>query len=157
MSNARSDITGPADNPAINPAKKDIRPIHIAIAGVGKVALQNYLPALVKHEDVRLRYYNRTSEKATAAAQQFGGDAAATLADLMADPPDAVLVLTSEKARAEIIDKLLVYRPKRLFFEKPLVAELGQAAVTEADFWRARELWQSLTTAFLSRRRRRAR
>lgn len=116
--------------------------IHIAIVGVGKVAVQNYLPALVKHNDVRLCYYNRTSEKATAAAQQFGGEAAATLDDLMSGSPDAVMVLTSEKARAEIIDKLLAYQPKRLFFEKPLVAELGQAAVTEADFWRAHELWQ---------------
>lgn len=116
--------------------------LNIAIVGVGNVAMQNYLPALVKHDDVRLRYYNRTAEKAIAAAKQFGGEAVATTDELMAGNPDAVLVLTSETIRAEITEKLLAHRPKRLFFEKPLVAEHGQAAVTEADFWRARALWQ---------------
>jgi predicted dehydrogenase len=37
---------------------------------------------------------------------------------------------------------LLTYHPPRIFFEKPLVAELGQAAVQERDFVRARDLWQ---------------
>lgn len=116
--------------------------LHIAIVGVGKVAVQNYLPALVKHPDVRLSYFNRTPEKASVAAQQFGGVAAMTLDELMAGKPDAVMVLTKETVRAEITEQLLAYAPPRIFFEKPLVAELGQAAVREADFWRARELWQ---------------
>jgi predicted dehydrogenase len=118
------------------------RPIHVAVVGVGKVAVQNYLPALVKHDDVRLSYYNRTHDKAVAAAAQFGGEAVATLDELMAQSPDALLVLTKETTRAEITERLLNYAPKRIFFEKPLVAELGQAAVQEADFWRARDLWQ---------------
>lgn len=117
-------------------------PIQVAVVGVGKVAVQNYLPALVKHSDVRLRYYNRTHEKADAAAQQFGGEAVGTLDALMAGNPDTVLVLTKETARAEITDQLLAFAPKRLFFEKPLVAEFGQAAVTQGDYWRARSLWQ---------------
>ena len=118
------------------------RTFNIAVVGVGKVAMQNYLPALVKHEDVQLRYYNRTHDKAVAAAAQFGGEAAVSLDTLMAVPTDAVMVLTKETVRAEIAEQLLGYAPPRLFFEKPLVAELGQAAVREADFWRARELWQ---------------
>jgi predicted dehydrogenase len=112
------------------------------VVGVGKVAVQNYLPALVKHSDVRLSYYNRTPQKATAAAKQFGGTAAMMLDELMAGNPDTILVLTKETTRAEATEQLLAYAPKRIFFEKPLVAELGQAAVQEADFWRARELWQ---------------
>ncbi len=117
-------------------------PIKVAVVGVGKVAVQNYLPALTNHPDVRVTYYNRTPEKAIAAAEKFGGKAAATLDELMADNPDTVLVLTRETVRAEITDKLLAYTPQRLFFEKPLVAQQGQAAVIEADFWRARDLWQ---------------
>jgi predicted dehydrogenase len=111
--------------------------------GVGKVAVQNYLPALVKHSDVRLSYYNRTSEKAIEATRQFGGVATASLEELMAGNPDTVMVLTNETIRAEITDQLLALSPKRIFWEKPLVAALGQAAVSEADFWRAKKLWQS--------------
>jgi predicted dehydrogenase len=117
-------------------------PLHVAVVGVGKVAVQNYLPALVKDEHVRLSYYNRTPEKALAAARQFGGEAVATVDALMAGDPDTVLVLTRETTRAEITDELLAHAPKRLFFEKPLVAASGQAAVQETDFWRGRELWQ---------------
>jgi predicted dehydrogenase len=65
-----------------------------------------------------------------------------TLDELMAGNPDTILVLTKETTRAEATEQLLAYAPKRIFFEKPLVAELGQAAVREADFWRGRELWQ---------------
>jgi predicted dehydrogenase len=118
------------------------RPIVVGVVGTGKVAVQNYLPALVKHGDVRLVYYNRTHAKAVAAAQEFGGVATPTVEELMAHKPDTILVLTKEQSRAEITEQLLDYHPKRLFFEKPLVAEFGQAAVHEADFWRARELWQ---------------
>lgn len=114
--------------------------LHIAIVGTGKVAVQNYLPALVQHEDVALRYYNRTPEKAIAAAERYGGQAAASLDELMAEPPDTVLVLTRETDRYAVTDALLAYRPKRLFFEKPLVAQRGQAAVTEEDFLRGRDL-----------------
>ena len=121
----------------LNPA-----PLKVAVVGVGKVAVQNYLPALVKHDDVRLTYYNRTPEKAIAAAAQFGGEAMPSLAALMEGKPDAVMVLTKETARAALTDQLLAYVPSRIFFEKPLVAELGQAAVQESDFWRARDLWQ---------------
>lgn len=119
-----------------------VAPIHVAIVGTGSVAVSNYLPALVKHQDVRLSYYNRTTAKAFAAAQQFGGEAFATIDELMAGNPDTVLVLTKETVRAEVTEQILAHAPKRIFFEKPLVAELGQAAVQEADFWRARELWQ---------------
>ena len=123
-------------------APSHVAPIHVAIVGVGKVATQNYLPALVKHSDVRLSYFNRTPDKAVAAAAQFGGEAVPTLDALMAGKPDTVLVLTKETVRAEITEQLLIHSPQRIFFEKPLVAELGQAAVTEQDFWRARALWQ---------------
>jgi predicted dehydrogenase len=123
-------------------ANEAIRPLHVAVVGVGNVAVQNYLPALIKHGDVRLRYFNRTPEKAFAAAETFGGEAVTSLDALMADAPDTVLVLTKETTRAEIGEQLLSYAPRRIFFEKPLVAELGQAAVQEQDFWRARALWQ---------------
>ena len=116
--------------------------MQIAIVGTGKVAAQNYLPYLAQQEDVTLCYYNRTPAKATALAQQYGGAVATSLAALMATEPDAVLVLTREQDRADATAALLDYHPQRLFFEKPLVAQQGQAAVTEDDFWRGRALLQ---------------
>jgi predicted dehydrogenase len=114
--------------------------LRVAIVGTGKVAVQNYLPYLACHEDLRLSYYNRTPARAEEAARQFGGRVAASLEELMADDPDTVLVLTRENDRLAAAEALLDYQPRRLFFEKPLVAQLGQAAVTEEDFFLARDL-----------------
>ena len=61
----------------------------------------------------------------------------------MAGEPDAVLVLTAETARYPVTDALLEHRPRRLFFEKPLVAMNGQADVTEDDSLKGRELYQA--------------
>ncbi|MDX9981293.1 MAG: Gfo/Idh/MocA family oxidoreductase [Lentisphaeria bacterium] len=114
----------------------------VAIAGVGNVAKGSYLPALSKRSGIELHYWNRTAEKAKAAAAQFGGTVHASLAELCAVEPDAILVLTSEKCRYEVAKELLALRPRRLFFEKPLVARNGQANVTEEDFALGREILQ---------------
>ncbi|MFN8491251.1 MAG: Gfo/Idh/MocA family oxidoreductase [Caldilineaceae bacterium] len=121
-------------------------PLKVAVVGTGKVA-HNYLAAIVKHKDIALSYYNRTRDKAEAVAQQYGGQVAASLADLMADEPDTVLMLTNETTRYAVADELLTFRPKRLFFEKPLVAQQGQAAVSEEDFNLARTLLQRAQAA----------
>lgn len=113
--------------------------LNIAVVGTGKVA-QNYLAAIVKRENVALRYYNRTRAKAEAAAAQFGGEVADSLPELLATDPDCVLVLTAESVRYAMTKELLTLRPRRLFFEKPLVAMQGQAAVTEEDFRKGHEL-----------------
>src|SRR5438067_27352 len=115
--------------------------LKVAIVGTGKVA-HNYLAAIVQHKDISLSYYNRSRDKAEAIAQQYGGRVAGSLAELMADAPDTVLVLTNETARYAVVDELLTFRPKRLFFEKPLVAQHGQATVSEEDFLLARTLLQ---------------
>lgn len=118
-------------------------PLKIAVVGTGKVARSNYLPFLTNQKDVALTYYSRTFETAEACARDFGGRAVATLEELFVDPPDAVLVLTMETQRLEATEALLPFHPKRLFFEKPLVAQKGQANVSEEDFFRAKELLQS--------------
>lgn len=120
--------------------------LKIAVVGTGKVA-QNYLTAIAKRDDVTLSYYNRTREKAEATAAQFGGRVAGSLAELMADDPDSVLVLTAETVRYQIAQELLALKPRRLFFEKPLVAQQGQAAVTEDDFAKAHELLRNAQRA----------
>jgi predicted dehydrogenase len=51
-------------------------------------------------------------------------------------------VLTHETQRADATEALLAGKPKRLFFEKPLVAKNGQANVSEDDFIQARSLLQ---------------
>lgn len=119
--------------------------LKVAIVGTGKVA-HNYLAAIVKHKEINLSYYNRSRDKAEAIAQQYGGRVTGSLEELMADAPDTVLVLTNEITRYAVVDELLAFRPKRLFFEKPLVAQQGQAAVTEEDFFLARTLLQRAQT-----------
>lgn len=112
----------------------------LAIIGTGNVARHNYLPFLAKQADVTLAYYNRNREKADACAVTFGGRVAGSIRELLADGPDAVLVLSSEQARRELALEALKHRPKRIFFEKPLIAEHGQDHVTEDDFQRGCEL-----------------
>ncbi len=111
--------------------------IKVAIVGTGNVAAQNYLPYIVQNKDVVLSYYNRSRDKAVAVAEKFGGTVADSLADLVADDPDTVLVLTRETERYTVASDLLDLQPRRIFFEKPLVAQQGQANVTEEDFHKA--------------------
>ncbi len=116
-------------------------PIKIAILGTGNVARSSYLPYLAKQADVALSYFSRTRSKAEACAREFGGRVAGSIGELLADDPDTVLVLTHETQRFEAVTTLLdAGRPRRLFFEKPLVAQHGQAKVCEDDFAKARDM-----------------
>ena len=101
--------------------------LKIAIVGTGGVASGNYLPYLSKQSDVALSYFSRTQAKAEECARKFGGRVAGSIPDLLAGNPDAVLVLTGEKERYDVAGVLLEGRPRRIFFEKPLVAQHGQA------------------------------
>ena len=113
--------------------------LKIAVVGTGNVARKSYLPYLSK-QNVMLTYFSRTQLKAQACARDFGGRVTGSLQELLAEEPDAVLVLTTEAQRYDAAMELLEHRPKRLFFEKPLVARNGQANVCEDDFFKAREL-----------------
>ncbi len=121
--------------------------IRVAIIGTGKVADQNYLPHIVKNDDVVLSYYNRTPAKAQAMAEKYGGRVAGSIAELMEDDPDTVLILTMETDRYQVTDALLPLKPRRVFFEKPLVAMRGQADVGEDDFAKGKELLQRAASA----------
>jgi|GEM_PF-333258 len=116
--------------------------LKIGIVGTGKVTQNSYLPGLAQHTDVTLGYFNRTPEKAAACAARFGGQAFGTVAELMDWQPDAVMILTREMERLEATQAVLAYRPRRVFFEKPLVARKGQEHVTEQDFFDAQKLLQ---------------
>ncbi len=121
--------------------------LKIAVVGTGNVARQSYLPYLSKRQDVLLTYFSRTLAKAEACAADFGGHVAGSVRELMAEDPDAVLVLTDEIQRYDATLPLLEYHPRRIFFEKPLVARDGQANVREEDFFKARELLQKAQAA----------
>jgi predicted dehydrogenase len=121
--------------------------LKIGIVGTGSVAQNNYLPFLSGQNDVTLTYLNRTRSKAEKCAEQFGGTVVDTPEELLAGEPDAVFVLTGERERYEATLPLLELAPKRLFFEKPLVAAEGQAHVTEDDFRRGKELLQKAEAA----------
>ncbi len=114
--------------------------LKIGIVGTGNVTTQSYLPYLSQEPDVALGYFNRTHDKTVACAAQFGGTAFDTLDALMAWQPDAVMILTRETQRLDATRAVLRHRPKRLFFEKPLVAAQGQENVSEQDFLDAKRL-----------------
>jgi len=121
--------------------------LNVAVIGTGNVARSNYLPFLAQQEDVALSYYNRTRERAEACAEQFGGRVAGSLGELLEGAPDVVMVLTSEKARYEMAMAALQHKPRRMFFEKPLVARDGQENVTEEDFEKGRDLLRAAKAA----------
>jgi predicted dehydrogenase len=114
--------------------------IKVALVGTGSVARDCYLPFLSRQNDIDLFYYSRSPEKASACAKAFGGQNTKSLDDLMRHEPDTVLVLTNETQRYDIGKEILQTRPKRIFFEKPLVAKHGQAKVCEDDFFKGKEL-----------------
>jgi predicted dehydrogenase len=116
--------------------------MEVAIIGTGQVAERNYIPALLRHEDISLTCYSRTSERAEAVGQKFGVRIVHTLKELFDRQPEAVFVLTLEQQRLEATQALLPFSPKRLFLEKPLVARRGQADVVEEDFWDGKSLLQ---------------
>ena len=116
--------------------------LKIGLVGTGNVAKGNYIPCLAGQEDVDLGYYNRTKGKADAGAAEFGGEAFDTLAALLVWSPDSVFVLPRETERLAAANALLELKPKRLFFEKPLVSAHSQEDVREEDFTDARTLLQ---------------
>lgn len=121
--------------------------MEIAVLGTGKVAERNYLPSLLRHPDVSLTCYSRTLERAEAVGRKFGVRVARTLEELFERGPAAVFVLTLEGQRLEATRSLLPFKPRRLFFEKPLVARNGQAKVEPQDFWDAKNLLQEAAAA----------
>ena len=121
--------------------------MEIAIIGAGKVAQDNYIPALLKHKDVSLTCYSRTYERTAAVGQKFGIRTARTLDELFERQPEVVFVLTHVEQHLESTQSLLPFKPKRLFLEKPLVARGGQAHVTQQDFWDAKTLLQQAQSA----------
>lgn len=115
-------------------------PLRVAIVGTGNVATRSYLPFLAHQDDVSLSYYNRTRAKAEACAVRFGGHVVGSIEELVAEDPDTVLVLTKETDRYDCALAVLAHKPRRVFFEKPLVAQAGQAHVSEDDFAKGREV-----------------
>ena len=114
--------------------------IKIGIVGTGGVARNSYLPYLSQQKEITIIYYSRTQAKAEECARDFGGTAVQSIQDLLKEKCDSILVLTNETQRYKVVKDLLKGKPKRLFFEKPLVAENGQDKVCEDDFYNAREL-----------------
>ncbi len=117
--------------------------LRLGVCGTGSVARNNYLPYLARRKDVELAVFNRTRAKAEACAASVGATVVDTPAELVAAAPDGVLVLTREMDRYEATMGLLECGPRRLFFEKPLVARNDQAHVTEDDFFLGREMLES--------------
>lgn len=120
--------------------------LRIGIVGTGKVARDNYVPCLADEADVELGFYSRTPSRAQALADEFGGQVFESLQKLVEWDPDAIFVLTRETERLEVAQSLLQLQPRRLFFEKPLVARHGQEDVREEDFLDARSLMQTAST-----------
>lgn len=116
--------------------------LKVAVVGTGKIAENNYLPCLAGESDVALGYFNRTRARADACAARFGGEVFGSLQELADWNPATILVLTRETDRFDVANALLDHKPGRLFFEKPLVARLGQENVSEQDFIDGRQIIQ---------------
>lgn len=114
--------------------------IKVALVGIGSVAVKNYLPYLSSREDVELLLYSRTANKARQAAETFKARAFENVESLLAEKPDTVMILTMEDQRAAVAAQILPLKPKRVFFEKPLTAENGQANMNENDFLVGRKI-----------------
>ena len=121
--------------------------LKIGIVGTGSVARRNYVPCLAGEPDVELAYFSRTRARAEETAAEHGGRVCASVEELVGWEPDAVMVLTRETDRLAAAEALLDFGPRRLFFEKPLAAEHGQAHVREEDFAAARAMMQRAAAA----------
>jgi len=106
----------------------------IGLVGMGVVVTENYLPVLSAIGGIEYFYFNRSREKAQRAQALYGGIICDSIGALMAHQPDCVFHLTAETARYDLALALLDHRPRRIMFEKPLTARLGQANVGEEDF-----------------------
>ena len=58
--------------------------MEIAIVGTGKVAERNYIPSLLRHDDVSLTLYSRTRERSDALGERFDVPVAGSLDELLA-------------------------------------------------------------------------
>ena len=114
--------------------------LRIAVVGTGTVSRDNYIPFLAAQPDIELGLYNRTPDTALQLAQQFGGQALASLEEVAQWNPDAAMILTAETVRYQIGMQLIRGGVGKIFFEKPLVAMNGQAHVTEDDFHKGKEM-----------------
>jgi len=118
-------------------------PLRIAVVGVGAVATGNYLPVLRDQENVILGVYDRDPSKAKEAAENFSAEMLDSLEAVAKWNPTSVLILTNEMFRFEVAMELIRQGVQRIFCEKPLVAKLGQAHVTEDDFNQAKTLLEA--------------
>ena len=75
--------------------------MEIAVVGTGKVAERNYIPSLLRHDDVSLSLYSRRRERAGALGEKFGVPVAGSIDELLVREPEAVFVLTGEQERLE--------------------------------------------------------
>ena len=109
----------------------------LAIIGAGNVAVNSYLPYLVKRDDVELVIWSRNPDHAKDAAERFHGRAFGTIEEIAAENPTAAFILTTERKHIDFAQALVDLGVKRLFIEKPLNARNGQANVTEEDYFEA--------------------
>jgi predicted dehydrogenase len=112
--------------------------LRIAVIGTGAVSTGNYLPLLRDTKNIFLAVFNRDKSKAEKAAVEFKAELLESLEDVIKWNPTSILILTNETVRFEVAMQLINLGATRIFCEKPLVAKLGQANVTEEDFLNAK-------------------
>lgn len=107
------------------------------VIGIGRLAMDNYLPLLSEMPDLELAYYSRTPASRVAAVAQFGGTYLDSWEAIAAFKPDIAFNLTTDTQHADVLDRLVALRVPRIFTEKPFVSAHGQERVDEDDFERA--------------------
>lgn len=106
-----------------------MRPIGVAVVGVGDVAQRDYLPEFARlGEAVRLvAVSSRNADRAKSAAKRYGAARWSTdWHDLLADDVDVVVNLTPIQAHVEIT-LAAIERGKHVYSEKPLAFDRAAA------------------------------
>lgn len=117
--------------------------MRLAIVGVGKVASKNYLPVLAARPGVELGYVSRNREAGERAVEAHGGTVVDSIEELAQWHPDVVFILSADVAHSDHLRRVVELGLPRVFIEKPLVADEGQAHVSVDDFLLARDVVHS--------------
>ena len=110
--------------------------MQIGFIGLGAVVETAYLPALRRLGDVidRCQGYDLDCSRALPGIQRCS-----SLSALLAEPLDTLFITTSSLQHLPVLERALASGISRIVVEKPIVANLEQAArVLALDHWMAR-------------------
>ncbi len=119
--------------------------VRVGIIGCGKISQRRHIPEYCSNRDSEVvGYFDRTTARAIAMADQYGGKVYVTIDEMLADPTiDAVSVCIANVAHAEVTIKAL-RAGKHVLCEKPMATTVEEC---EAMLQAAKETGKLLVIA----------